>query len=197
MLAARDLGGRDDGEQPTLVEPADRVDRLVEGPRPADPVVLLPVGVVEAHADLQRIRSRGGEGSQLVGHGRVDEGAVGQHGGGRGPERQREEREDVAVQERLAAREVDFLDAQLLRLADGRSRHLGAQGLEPGLLGAGSIDAVGALEIAPRPRDLDPQGGEAQEGSDGGVSGRRRHDERQAHGSSDSTCGGDGIVTMP
>src|SRR5206468_11523368 len=31
VLAARDLGGGHDGEQPTLVEPADRVDRLVEG----------------------------------------------------------------------------------------------------------------------------------------------------------------------
>ena len=70
------------------------------------------------------------------------------------------------MQERLATGQVDLLDAELFRLADGRQRPLRGERLEPWVARAGSVDAMRALEIAPGPGDLDPERGEAQERRD-------------------------------
>ena len=48
----------------------------------------------------------------------------------------RQERQDLAVEEGLAAREVDLLDAEQVGLSDGLARDLGRDGLEPGVVGA-------------------------------------------------------------
>ena len=60
---------------------------LVKDACAADPVVLLPVRVIEADADLERIEGPAGQRREPVGHGVVDERAVGEDGRRRDRER--------------------------------------------------------------------------------------------------------------
>jgi len=182
VLGARDLGRRHDGKEAAVAQPDDGRHRPGKRAGAAHAVVRLRVRVVEADPDLERVGGATGERGEGVGHGVVDERAIGEHGGRGHLEGIAEQGEHLGVEKRLTAREVDLFHAQVLRLADGAAGHVGMDGPEPGVGGAAGIDAVDALEVAPRSRDLDPEGGEAQEGRAGGVRGRGRPvDHRQAH----------------
>src|SRR5207245_9989556 len=81
----------------------------------------------------------------------------------------------------------DLPHAEFLRLADGPARRGGVEGLEPRIARAARVDAVGALEVAPRPRDLDPERGEPDERHPrrrrrAGIEHHERMSHREPHG---------------
>ena len=163
VRVGRDLGGGHDGQEPARLQEAHRLHRLLPHPLAADRVVARPVRIVEAHPDLERVRRARGQRGQRVGLLRTDEGAVGEDGGRSGLERALEQGQDLAVQERLASREVDLLHAQRLRLADGPPDRLAVERLEPRRPRPARVDAVPALEVAPGAGDLHPERGEPEE----------------------------------
>jgi len=99
---ARDRGRGHDGEEATIAQHDDGRHRLGKGAGAAHAVVRLRVGVVEADPDLERVGGAASEGGETIGHGLVDERAVGEHGGRRHLEGIAEQSEHLGVKERLA-----------------------------------------------------------------------------------------------